>query len=77
MAITARQRCHYSTMTEQESARIEAIRALVALSRFSEESDGAIRALRLLDASPAEMDSGARAQPVDSESRVPVSLCQA
>ncbi len=76
MAITARQRCHYSTMTEQESARIEAIRALVTLSRFADESDGAIRALRLLDASPAEIESGARALPVDWQSRVADSLCR-
>ncbi len=62
MAITARQRCHYSTMTEHESARIEAIRALVALSRFPDEIDGAIRAPRVLDASAAEMESGTRAR---------------
>lgn len=76
MAITARQRCHYSTMAEQESARTEAIRALVTLSRFPDEIDGAIRALRVLDASAAEMESGTRVQPVDSQSRIAVSLCQ-
>jgi hypothetical protein len=77
MAITARQRCHYSTMTAQQSARIQAIRALVNLSRFPDESDGAIRALRMLDASPVEMESGTTALPASSEWTVATSFCQA
>ena len=77
MAITARQRCHYSRITEHESARIEAIRALVSLSRFPDESDGAIGALRLLDASPVEIESGTRALPANANSPVVTSLCQA
>ncbi len=60
MAITARQRCHYSKMNQQQEARKDAIRALVNLSQFPDESEAAIRSLRLLDASPVEIETGAR-----------------
>jgi hypothetical protein len=57
MTITTRQRSHYATMSQQEAARTTAIRALVQLSQFPDDSDAAIRCLRLLDAAPAEIEA--------------------
>ena len=61
VSITARQRRHYSMMTEQAAARASAIRALVRLSQFPDDSEVAIRSLRLLDASPVELESATAA----------------
>jgi hypothetical protein len=57
MAISARQRCHYTKLTQQETARTSVIGALVRLSQFPDESGAAIRCLRLLHASSAEVDA--------------------
>lgn len=59
MAISARQRCHYEMLTQQQAARTNVIGALVDLSRFPDDSDAAIHCLRLLDASSAEIDAAA------------------
>ncbi len=61
MAITTRQRSHYAKMSQQEQARTGAIRALVTLSQFPDDSDPAIRCLRLLDAAPAEIEAATNA----------------
>ena len=59
MAISARQRCHYAKLTQQHAARTDAIRALVRLSRFPEDSEAAVRCLRLLDATAGEVEAEA------------------
>ena len=48
-------------MTEEAAARASAIRALVRLSQFPDDSEVAIRSLRLLDASPVELESATTA----------------
>jgi hypothetical protein len=74
MAISARQRCHYVTMTQQESARTSAIGALVRLSQYPDESSAAIRCLRLLDATSAEVDAATNELMSQRDESVPVSV---
>jgi len=57
VAITGRQRCHYLRLTQQHAARQEAIRALVTLAEFREESDAAMGSLRLLGADAVEIEA--------------------
>jgi hypothetical protein len=47
-------------MARQEAARSRAIRALVNLSQFPDDSDAALQALRLLEAAPSELTAAAR-----------------
>lgn len=66
MSLSAQQRGHYSMMAEQEAARRRAIRALVALCVFPDDSNAAIRSLRLLEASPSEMSEAAASEGRDT-----------
>jgi hypothetical protein len=53
-------RCHYLGMAHQETARREAVRALVNLTQFPDDTPAAIRCLRILEAAPDEIETELR-----------------
>jgi hypothetical protein len=60
MRIPNQQRCHYSKLARQERARTEAIRALVNLTQFPDDTHAAIQCLRVLEAAPDEIENELR-----------------